>query len=92
MTALNAPPVPKLGTWIREIRRELKWSQTRLAKEIGMDVTQADISRWERGMYAPNVFEMRRLAEVTGADYLNDLRTLPSEWTHVLAGQGYEAA
>lgn len=80
MTALQAPPEPRLGAWIRAIRNELDWTQKQLADEIGMGVTQNDISRWERGLYTPNVFELRRLAEVTGADYLFDLRRLPKTW------------
>lgn len=49
---------------IAELRSEAHISQRQLAKEIG--TSQANLSRWEKGLIAPSVLECWRLA-----DYFN---------------------
>lgn len=92
MTAVQSPPEPTLGIWMREIREALDLNQKELAELMAMPgVNQMTISRWERSarrkdgsVYVPDVFEMRRFAKVTGAEYVLDLRILPSRWTDEL--------
>ncbi len=75
MTVTAAPEL-RLHHVLRDARLEAGLTQTGLA--TAAQVSQTSISRWERGQGAPDVFEMRRIAQATGLDYLNDLRLLPS--------------
>ncbi len=55
---------------IKEIRRQLKWNQARLAEELG--VSFATVNRWERGHFAPSPVALRALKQVcreNGIDY-----------------------
>lgn len=45
---------------IAELRNDAHISQRQLAKEIG--TSQANLSRWEKGIIAPSVLECWRLA------------------------------
>ena len=55
---------------IAELRAEAHVSQRQLAKEVG--TSQANLSRWEKGIVAPCVLECWRLAEFFGVtiDYI----------------------
>lgn len=86
MTTLSTPPAPTIGQYIRAARKSTGLSQTEFAKRLG--VTQTKVSRWERGDDYPNVIEMQAIAEVSGHEYLLDLRVLPSACERVLAGAG----
>ena len=46
---------------IAELRNDAHISQRQLAKEIG--TSQANLSRWEKGIIAPSVLECWRLAD-----------------------------
>ena len=83
MTVTAAPEL-RLHHVLRDARLAAGLTQTELAQRA--DVNQSSISRWERGQGAPDVFEMRRIAQATEADYLNDLRLLPSRCFIGLAG------
>lgn len=58
------------GNRISELRAEAHISQRQLAKEIG--TSQANLSRWEKGVICPSVLECWRLAEFFGVsiDYI----------------------
>lgn len=43
----------KIGKFIAELRKEKKWTQEDLAKELSVDRTL--ISKWERGLFVPNL-------------------------------------
>jgi DNA-binding XRE family transcriptional regulator len=55
---------------IKELRMNMNYSQTRLAKEL--KTSQANISRWEDGIIEPSIIECWKLAEFFGVtiDYL----------------------
>ena len=46
---------------IMELRKSLKLSQRELAKELG--TSQANLSRWEKGIIVPSIIECWRLAD-----------------------------
>lgn len=55
---------------IKEIRRQLKWNQAKLAEELG--VSFATVNRWERGHFAPSPVALRALKALcreNGIDY-----------------------
>jgi len=55
---------------IKEIRRQLKWNQAKLAEELG--VSFATVNRWERGHFAPSPVALRALKQLcreNGIDY-----------------------
>lgn len=49
---------------IKELRDASKWSQTDLAKAVG--VTPNTVSRWENGTYKPKIEDLERLARTFG--------------------------
>lgn len=55
---------------IAELRTEAHISQRQLARETG--TSQANLSRWEKGIIAPSILECWRLADYFGVsiDYL----------------------
>ena len=55
---------------IAELRADARISQRQLAKEVG--TSQANLSRWEKGIIAPSILECWRLADYFGVsiDYL----------------------
>lgn len=75
----------KLGDVIRRARLNAGLDQEPLAEKVG--VSRATVSNWERGVSEPGVSQLRRIAEATGAEYLYDLRELPSCWMDHFAGQ-----
>lgn len=75
MTVVQAPRA-RLGHYLRDAREDAGLSQTEFGARLG--VSQTRVSRWERGKEYPDVMQMRAIAEMTGHDYLCDLRTLPS--------------
>ena len=55
---------------LRELREEKGLSQRQLSKLV--DISQANISRWEAGLIIPNVIDCWKLAEFfdVSVDYL----------------------
>ena len=55
---------------IKELRLNINYSQSKLAKEI--NTSQANISRWEDGIIEPSVIECWKLADFfdVSIDYL----------------------
>jgi len=53
-------PNPTTGSRIRRARNAAELTQARLAEKTSID--QADISKWERGVYHPTIDSMKRLA------------------------------
>ena len=51
---------PTTAQRIRDARQAAELTQTQLAELTGID--QADISKWERGVYHPTIDSMKRLA------------------------------
>ena len=49
------------GNKIAELRKEKGLSQNSLAKEIG--TSQANLSRWEKGLNEPSIIECWKLAD-----------------------------
>lgn len=82
---MTVTDVFRLGDLLRRVRLDAGLNQTELASRIG--ASQSQVSRWERGEDEPHVSELRKIAEATGADYLLDLRGLPSPWTLESADQ-----
>lgn len=82
MTIMDAV---KLGDVLRRARLDAGLDQKELANKIG--VSGGAISKWELGYSEPTVTQLRKIAEATDADWLYDLRELPSRCTPVLAGQ-----
>lgn len=82
---MTVQEVMKLGDVIRRARLDAEMEQADLAIKIG--VSRQLVSRWERGQSAVSVAHLVAIADATGADYLYDLRELPSAWTDVWAGQ-----
>lgn len=69
---------------VKTLRAKLKWSQQRLAEKVG--VSQATISRWEKGLDVPEDIHIRklaRLAHVRPSDFrygnaeINEALTVP---------------
>lgn len=65
-----------IGKRIFELRKELKISQEKLAKQIG--VTQKAIDFWEKGTNEPKATYIIRLAKVfdVSSDYLLGLQDI----------------
>ena len=51
-----------IGKKIRELRKEKKWRQKRLAEEVGVTVNM--VSMWELDKYDPSIFNCIVLADV----------------------------
>ena len=49
---------------IQELRRERNLSQRELAKELG--TSQANLSRWEKGLNEPSIIECGKIADFFG--------------------------
>ena len=60
----------EIGTRIGQLRERRRWSQLRLAVEVG--VTRDQVSRWECGRYRPHIALLAPLADAlrTTTDYL----------------------
>lgn len=52
----------KVGKFITKLRKEKKWTQEDLAQKLLVDRTM--ISKWERGLYIPNVEYLLQLQEL----------------------------
>lgn len=83
MTVIEMPF--RLGDAIRRARLDAGLDQAELAKQL--EVSRPLVSRWENGKGCPDVRQMRRIAESTGAEYLYDLRNLPNPCFTASAGQ-----
>ena len=53
-----------IGLLVRELRQRAGLSQTQLADRMGS--TQPTVSRWERGLCCPSLWEMRMLGRALG--------------------------
>lgn len=85
MTVTEMPQV-RLGHFLRDARESSGFNQGDFGAKItervgGKLVTQTRVSRWERGKEYPDVLQMRAIADISGHEYLLDLRALPSRWT-----------
>ena len=49
---------------IQELRKERNLSQRELAKELG--TSQANLSRWEKGLNEPSIIECWKIADFFG--------------------------
>jgi ribosome-binding protein aMBF1 (putative translation factor) len=56
----------QFGAFVRHKRTEMKWSQSKLASELGNNAQ--NISRIERGELSPTFFWVSRLAKVFGIE------------------------
>lgn len=54
--------VKMTGEQIKALRLKLKWSQERLARELGISVMT--INRWEKGHFKPSPLAETRLMEL----------------------------
>lgn len=49
---------------IKELRQNANLSQSKLAKELG--TSQANLSRWEKGLNEPSILECWKIADFFG--------------------------
>ncbi|MBO7149356.1 MAG: helix-turn-helix transcriptional regulator [Clostridia bacterium] len=49
---------------IKELRQNANLSQSKLAKELG--TSQANLSRWEKGLIEPSILECWKIADFFG--------------------------
>lgn len=49
---------------IKELRQNASLSQSKLAKELG--TSQANLSRWEKGIIEPSILECWKIADFFG--------------------------
>lgn len=61
---MGKPTYPKMGARIAELRIERAYSQSEVAKQLG--VYQSTISAWETGRWAPDHENVRRIADFFG--------------------------
>ena len=54
----------KTGAFIRELRRERNMTQKELADEL--HITDRAVSKWERGLNAPDIALLEPLSEALG--------------------------
>ena len=54
--------IPKIGNFLKELRKEHHMTQEQLGEKIG--VTNKTISRWETGSYLPPVEHLKLLSEL----------------------------
>ena len=59
-----------LGEKIYAARKQMGWTQTRLADELG--VSSEVVSKWEHDFYAPNEWNAEKLNELLGLDLMED--------------------
>lgn len=71
-----------LGELIRKARESASMEQLDLALAIG--VSRPQVSKWERNKAVPSVFELLKISEATGADWL---WTAAAESPPTLAGR-----
>lgn len=55
-----------IGERIRELRRRSGLTQEQLALSLDLRLTQAQVSRWERGVHEPELRYLRLMARVFG--------------------------
>lgn len=83
MALTDATPV-RLGDLLRRARLDAGLDQKQLGALLG--VSGGTISNWELGHSEPTATQLRDLAWHTDAEWLYDLRQLPSRWTPTPAG------
>lgn len=76
---------PRLRHRIANAINESGLTQKEVASKMG--VSPQVISRWVRGHRVPDAFELVVLADVTGQEWLLDLRGMPSGCMDELADQ-----
>lgn len=62
----------KIGKFIQELRKEKKLTQKDLAEQIG--ITNKAVSKWERGLGAPDISILEFLANILGVSVLEILK------------------
>ncbi len=67
---------PRLRTRIAMAITESGKTQKQVARDMG--VSPSVVSRWVKGHRVPDAFELMLIAEATNAEWLLDLRGLPS--------------
>ena len=81
---------PRLRNRIAMAIQESGKTQKQVAKDMG--VSPSVLSRWVKGHRVPDAFELMLIAEATNAEWLLDLRGLPSTCNAFMAGQRARAA
>lgn len=76
---------PRLRNRIAMAITESGMTQKDVAAKMG--ISPSVLSRWVKGHRVPDAFELIVLADVTGQEWLLDLRGCPSSWNPELAGQ-----
>lgn len=85
MTQTLIPGPFRMADCYRKARTDAGLDQEEVAHAL--EVSRPLVSKWERGKSEPTVSQLRRLAEITDAEWLLDLGKLPSGWSDVFAGQ-----
>lgn len=80
MTTTEARPDSPftLGDHIKRARLNAHLDQEDVAEACG--VSRPLVSRWENSKSVPDVFELQKIVWITGAEWLADVRKLPSAW------------
>jgi transcriptional regulator with XRE-family HTH domain len=68
-----------VGRAVKMLRNRLGWSQPKLARAIGDDLDSGSVSRWERGLLAPQPANREALARMAERHGWNDLVAAFSE-------------
>ena len=76
---------PRLRNRIAMAIQESGQTQKEIAAAMG--VSPSVLSRWVKGHRVPDAFDLMLIAEATNAEWLLDLRGLPSAWMHEEAGR-----
>lgn len=88
--AVIEAPTPRFSDRLVLARRQKGLSQISLAAELS--VAPSTVSRWEAGRVVPDVAMLYRIAAVTEAEWLLDLRSRPLPWMNETPGQSLELA
>lgn len=59
-------PYKRVGEKLLQVRESLGWSQAEMAAIV--HVSQKSVSRWERGLSAPDLVQAAQIERVTGKD------------------------
>ena len=81
---------PRLRNRIAMAIQESGHTQKEIAAKMG--VSPSVLSRWVKGHTVPDAFELMLIAEATNAEWLLDLRGLPSTCNAFMAGERARAA
>ena len=59
-------PYKRVGKKLLQVRESLGWSQAEMAAIV--HVSQTSVSRWERGLDAPDIVQADEIERMTGKD------------------------